>query len=350
MSNNNLKNDLILDISENNLTLDISENDLTLDISENDLTLDISKNTLVDLKIKDIIKCLCFSGGGIKGLSFIGALQKLIEDDLINMNNIELFCGTSAGSMIAFLLNIGLSVYEMKDFILAFNFSKLNGEINCIDVFDKDKLGINNGERIKLIFIKFLEKKYNKSDITFKELFELTNKKLIIIGTNITNSEETIFNIDLTPNFSVLTAIRISISIPGIFTPVKIDNIIYVDGAIVNNFPINHCLDYKTIGFYIKNSQKNEINSIQDLITSCLSIACNVISEKTINDINKINPNECWNKYKKLIIKIDNPNFEYTNFDISYEYKNNLIELGTKTIETFINNLDQKQIILDSNQ
>jgi len=332
---NELNKKINIDISKNTIEEIIIE-----DISNN-LQTDLSKNELVDLsnsKIKDSITCLCFSGGGIKGLSFIGALIKMIQEDYLDLDNIDTFCGTSIGSMIAFLLNIGLTTNEIKEFVLAFNFSKLNGEIDCINFFEN--YGINNGDRIKLIFTKFIERKFEKKDITFKELYDITKKKLIIVGTNLTEGKEVVFNIDTTPDFSVIMAIRISMSVPVIFTPVKLDGIVYVDGAIVNNFPINHCPEFKTLGFYVKNSKKSEVNSIQDVVTLCLGIACDNISEKSIIDIRFLNPTECWNKYKKLIVKIENPNFEYTKFDLTYEYKNSLIELGTKTIEKFIENLD----------
>ena len=41
---------------------------------------DKSINSKEDIKK---IKTLCFSGGGIKGLAFIGALEKLIEKNII---------------------------------------------------------------------------------------------------------------------------------------------------------------------------------------------------------------------------------------------------------------------------
>jgi predicted patatin/cPLA2 family phospholipase len=329
----------VTDISLNNIT-DISLNKAT-DISLNNVT-DISLNKVTDIylnTIKDRITCLCFSGGGVKGISFIGALEELEKNDLIDLNKIDTYCGTSVGSMYSFLLNIGLTIQEIKDFIIAFNFSKLTGDVDCVNFLEN--FGINNGDRIKFIFIKFIEIKYNKKDITFEELYEITKKKLIIIGTNLTEGKEEVFSVDLTPSFSVINAIRISISVPIIFTPFKINNILYVDGGIVNNFPINHCPEYKTLGLYIKNSKKKEINSIQELITSCFSLTNDCISERNIIEINKITIRECWNKYKKIVIKIENPKFEYTKFDLSNENKNSLIELGTKTIKEFIINFNE---------
>jgi NTE family protein len=141
--------------------------------------MDLSNNEI-------IIDTLCFSGGGIKGFAFIGALEQLIYLNKINFNNINKFVGTSAGAMLAFLLIIGLSINEIKEFILSFNFSKLNGKIDSNMFFEK--YGINNGDRIIYIFVKFLESKFNLSDISFEKLFELTNKNLFIIGTNYSKS------------------------------------------------------------------------------------------------------------------------------------------------------------------
>jgi predicted acylesterase/phospholipase RssA len=72
-------------------------------------------------------------------------------------------------------------------------------------------------------------------------------------------------------------------SIPLIFTPIEINNEIYVDGAIINNFPLNYCSKTTKFGFYIKNSTiNNNINSFTNYIMNCLSIIADSNSEKYI--------------------------------------------------------------------
>lgn len=296
-------------------------NDVSKNNIENIEILDLSNTDISNVKINKQIKCLCFSGGGVKGFSFIGALEKLIEKNIIEMDKITLYAGTSVGSMISFLLCIGLNIDEIKEFLLAFNFSKLNGEIDCLNLFEN--FGINNGERIKLLLIKFLEKKLNVKDITFDEFYKKTNKKIIIIGTNLTKSCERVFSVDTSPQFSVITAIRISISVPVIFTPIQLDGDVYVDGGLVNNFPINHCPENETLGFYIKNSNGKKIDGIQSLILSCLGLLTDTLSEKSVE------------KYENNIIKIVNPNYEFTNFDLNLEYKKILINLGSEAAEKY---------------
>lgn len=270
------------------------------------------------------INTLCFSGGGIKGFSFLGALKKLIEEKIINMLEVRKFVGTSVGSILSFLLTLGWEVDEIIEFVYNFNFNKLNGDIDSISFFED--FGIQDGERLKLLFIKFLESKLDVKDITFKDLYDSTNKKLVIIGTNLTKGREEVFDYKTTPDFSVITALRISVSVPIIFSPVKINEDYYVDGGLKNNFPIVHCSKTKTIGFYVKNSDNNEIDSIKTLITSVMAVTADTISEKNIK------------KYVKNIVQIRNTQYNITKFDIDLDFKKKIINLGYESANDFINN------------
>jgi len=326
---------------EDNKIEDIKENDhinKDINIEEIKEIVEIKKIEEIDeiKKIEEIeeikkiekpkIRTLCFSGGSIKGFAFIGALEKLLEKNIILLENIKCFIGTSAGSILCFLLNLGWNVKEIKDFVLDFNFTKLIGKINSITFF-KD-FGIQDGERLKLLFIKFLESKFKVKDITFQELYNLTKKKLIIIGTNLTKGEEVIFSYKTTPDFSVILALRISCSLPILFTPITYNNEVYVDGGIVNNFPIKYCSRKFTIGFYIKNNYSLEIDSIKTLIVKVLGLTADTISEKNIK------------KYKKNIIQIKNVKMKIMDFNIDRVSREKIIELGYISAEEYLNNLE----------
>ena len=217
----------------------------------------------------------------------------------------------------------------MRDFIINFNFTKLKGEIDSINLFEN--YGIQDGERLKLLFIKFLESKINKKDITFDELYKLTNKKIIIIGTNLTTGKEKVFSVDETPEVSVILALRISTSVPVIFTPVLFNDELYLDGGLVNNFPINHCPKKSTIGFYIKNSCNNKIESVTNLITTVLSLVVDTISEKNIK------------KYIKNVVQIKNTEYNITNFDINLEYKLKILNLGYNEAQKYLDQTNMNE-------
>ena len=53
------------------------------------------------------INTLVLSGSAINGLVTLGAIQFLIDQNEINLENINKYIGTSSGSMISLLLSIG---------------------------------------------------------------------------------------------------------------------------------------------------------------------------------------------------------------------------------------------------
>ena len=194
------------------------------------------------------IDTICMSGGGIKGFSFVGALDYLNNIKYIDIKKISNWVGTSAGSILSLLLSIGYTPIEIGDFVIDFDFKKMDSDISVENVFLK--FGISNGERFEFILKSFLKNKLGIEDINFKNLHQVTKKNLVIIGTNFSKCSEEAFSWERTPTMSVITAVRISCSIPVFFTPVFYNGCYYVDGGVKNNFPINYCNKKTTLGLY----------------------------------------------------------------------------------------------------
>jgi predicted acylesterase/phospholipase RssA len=273
---------------------------------------------------------ICMSGGGVKGFAFIGALDYLNKKKIINIDNIKNWVGTSIGSILAYAVVCGFSITEMENFIIEFDFTKTNPDISIDNIFISH--GISDGKRAEFILRSFIQHKFNIDDITFLELYKLTQKNLLIIGTNFTHAREELFSHNTTPDMSVVTAVRISMSIPVFFTPVLYNNCYYVDGSITNNFPIKHCDKYTTIGLYIRNNNdtcNNEITSIVSIIIGCMNIISDTINHKDIN--------MCDN-----IVQIDNYKHEFINFDFTIETKMKLLKLGHTYAKKFIKDMPRK--------
>lgn len=279
---------------------------------------------------KLMINTLCFSSGCIFGISFIGALDVLVKNDIINLNNINVFVGSSVGSLVAFLLSIKYNIDEIKQ--LSYNEFR-----NLHFIYNINNLFINYGLIELSVLIQLLQKllndKLNIENITFNELYNLTNNKLIIIGTNYTKNTETIFSNETTPDMCVLTAIKISISVPFIFPPVLYNNEYYIDGGFKNNFPINLCNKETTIGFNI--IIKNQLNS-----TSIFSLIQNTFLNLFANSPNK------YTDYNIIDIDI---NIDFTDIKIflnlnpDINYLNKIISYG----ELFTNNYIRKREPVD---
>ena len=61
---------------------------------------------------KERINKLVFSGGSTKGISYIGIIKGLEENNLFK--NIKTFAGTSIGAIFSFLLTIGYDYYSLN--------------------------------------------------------------------------------------------------------------------------------------------------------------------------------------------------------------------------------------------
>lgn len=128
---------------------------------------------------------------------------------------------------------------------------------------------------------------------------------------------------------SVITAVRISMSIPLVFTPVLYNNCYYIDGCFLNGFPINYCNIDTTIGIYIKNinSIPNDKLDIVSFYKNCLYLLSNATREKYLQN----------NLYKN-IIHIDSDATNEINFEITREHKQTLINKGIVAAELFLQN------------
>ena len=80
-------------------------------------------------------------------------------------------------------------------------------------------------------------------DITFKELYELTNIEYNLYVTNFNSMTSEIFNYKTQPDLSVIKAAVCSAAIPPVVSPFIIDNKLYVDGGLLANNPIKQALE-----------------------------------------------------------------------------------------------------------
>ncbi|MGG3641456.1 patatin-like phospholipase family protein [Bacillus gobiensis] len=186
-------------------------------------------------------KNLIFEGGGVKGLAYVGALEVLEEKKILE--NIERFGGTSAGAITALLLGLGYKLDEIRIEMESVDFQKFKDD-SWGEIRDTTRLFFNGFGRYKgNKFRSWLEKRICKktdgrSQITFAELKKLTGKEVFFQGTNVSTHRIETFSLEYTPNMPVIDAVRISMSIPFFFDSVEWEGSYYVDGGMLDNFPI----------------------------------------------------------------------------------------------------------------
>lgn len=184
--------------------------------------------------MRDLIDTLVISGGGIKGIVFIGVF-KYLEEQVDVKIDIKRIYSVSIGSIIGLLYAIGYTSKEMEDEIFRMDTKSLQNI--SFRMFIKN-YGLDSGKKIMRWLEELVERKgYNKT-ITFKQLLRLRGIDLNISSTNLNKYKGVYFNNDRTPDLRVIRAIRMSIGIPLIFSSVKYKGEVYIDGGVINSYPI----------------------------------------------------------------------------------------------------------------
>ena len=265
-----------------------------------------------------VLKNLVISGGGINGIGFIGIIRFLSENNLLK--NISHYVGTSAGSIIGYLLSIGYNYMEILEFCKYFNFSKI---VNVdLDNF-LEKYGFADSSKLYYILKRLTEAKNLNHNITFKQHNEITNKKLTIFGTCLNDYKSHFFNFEETPDMEILTAIRISSTIPLIFIPSVYENKLWLDGGMTENYPISFCDNEmeNTLGICVNDEclENCNIDNPKDLPEYLTQIfKCFIFSESLKNII----------KYEKNTIKYSYSMGIFSDFQIDKQTIENMIESG----------------------
>ena len=229
--------------------------------------------------MNNIDKLVC-TGGGSKVISCIGALKILEEKNILK--NIKKYAGSSAGGIICTLLNLEYSSKEIIEIILKINFGLINNFFLRIPFNLMNNYGLFNGNKIVKLFENLLEKKGFNKNTTFLELYIKTGKILVLTGVSITVQDVFYFNFETTPNMKIVDALRITMSIPLFFTSIKYKinekEHIFVDGGLINNFPIYYFDIVDEYNHYFINnedlSKKKKEFGIKMITDSTIGILC----------------------------------------------------------------------------
>lgn len=196
-----------------------------------------AKNTVIQMikffrrkpKIRKI--GLALGGGGARGLAHIQVLETLDEFGLKPYR----MAGTSIGAVVGALYASGLSGRNIRDLVHQWQTPRPEKRHGILDRHDLrrwaalldpsfDRSGLFKGEKI----IRFL------SDFVRCTTFEELEIPLYVVAADYGDASEVVFK-----SGDLLSAVRASMAIPGVFTPVERDGSLLLDGGVVNPLPYN---------------------------------------------------------------------------------------------------------------
>jgi len=158
---------------------------------------------------------LALSSGSARGWSHIGAIEAIEEAGI----TIDYIAGTSIGSFVGAVYATG-DLQSLKEFALQMDWRKV---VSYFDVVFP-KSGFMDGKKVHELFSIHTDAK------TFAD-FKIP---VSMVATNLQTGKRVIIN-----SGNIIEGIRASVSVPGVFTPVKRGDTWLVDGGLVDPIPVS---------------------------------------------------------------------------------------------------------------
>jgi NTE family protein len=189
---------------------------------------------------------LVLEGGGALGLAHIGVLQWLYEHHV----PVDLVAGTSMGGLVGGIYATGRTPDQIQELIQNVDWDQaLSGQLPFRDLSYRRKedaiefptrlefglrkgiqlpAGFNAGQQVSFIL--------DHVALPYSEIksFNDLPTPFACVATDLTTSKQHVFH-----DGSLSLALRATMSLPGIFTPVRSGNNLYADGGLLNNLPVD---------------------------------------------------------------------------------------------------------------
>jgi len=189
---------------------------------------------------------LVLNGGGALGLAHIGALQWLEEHHI----PVDVVAGTSMGGLVGGAYATGESPAQIRDLVKGINWNQMLGDVTPyrdlsfrrkedtaeypVDLQFGVKKGIvaqggyKSGQQIQLLL--------DKIALPYSQVTDFNDLPLPFgcVATDLVSGKPHVFR-----SGSLGLALRSTMSLPGVFAPVRTKDAIYSDGGMLDNLPVD---------------------------------------------------------------------------------------------------------------
>ena len=268
------------------------------------------------------IENVVFSGGGVRGLVFVGAWGVLAHEYGLRDKNlyhqIRGYAGSSAGAFIALLASLGFTEKQMARECMLMDGVEVFRNMDLINL--NEQWGLHNKKEVVTTLRKVLETATGNPDISFKDLFQRTGKELVVVVARVNDGTEKHLSYETTPDLEVWRAVVASMSIPVLFTPNRIGEEIWVDGGLLANLPLTVFPMEKSLAFLLTRTLPFKVANFRDYMMRILYLALDALERQQISSI----PVDS----QKRIIRLNTGDLQSVAFAISDQKKQETILLG----------------------
>lgn len=192
---------------------------------------------------------LTLSGGAAKGMAHVGVLKVIEEAGL----KIDYIGGTSMGGLVAALYAIGYDADTLATMVSSLDWDRLlsddipRTELSIEEKSDFDRFfvtfplrerkvklpqGVVTGQNIENLFAELC------SHVNSIQDFNQFQIPFLCVSADVATGKEVVHREGNLP-----AAMRATMAIPSVFTPVNIDGHLLIDGGVLNNFPVDQVRD-----------------------------------------------------------------------------------------------------------
>ncbi len=279
---------------------------------------------------------LCLSGGGARGFAQIGVLQ-VLEDHKIP---IDIIVGSSIGSIVGGLFAAGYSAYQIEEITRNIDWDKIMVDSPprtslfvsqkqerskaIIQIrFDGFKIAIPQaltpGQRLTSI----LTTLSLRADYLTNQNFDRLEIPFRALACDLVSGRKVILK-----NGNLAEAMRASSAVPLLFEPVERDNMLLVDGGLINNIPVEEVKEFD-VDLIIAIDTSSELND-----KSSLYVPWKLADQVT--SIMQKEKNEQQRKLADVLIRPDLGDFKSDDFPKIDQ----IIDLGKEKANDIINQIE----------
>ena len=189
-----------------------------------------------------MIKHIVINGGGPTGIMCYGALKCLFENKFIQLENIQSVYGTSAGAIIAAIILLKYDWTNLDDYILKRPWNKVF-KLEPDHFFEMyTSKGLFQFDLVKEFLKPLLTAKDLTEEVTLKEFYEFNGIDFHCFTVEMNSFQKIDLSHTSHPDLPLLKALNMSSAVPILFKPIIDEDKCYVDGSLLDNYPINECI------------------------------------------------------------------------------------------------------------
>lgn len=263
-------------------------------------------------------------------MAHVGVMKALQESGMLSC--VKEMIGISAGSLFCLLWVLQYTLAETERLALEFDFRVLrNIEPESAFMFPIT-FGFDTGDGLDRLIVSILRQKGFDADATFADVAKQYPIALRCYATELQTRKIREFGTSKTPHVSIRFALRASMSLPFLYTPVKdlSSEALLIDGGVLNNLPMvflkeSECLE--TWGVLFQLSDTERIEPVNDLLEMFKYIWDGMTFMRSSLFVER---------YKDRVIIIPTDKYNGINFEETKESRKELIEQARRATLAFL--------------